>query len=419
MEWTANRVVRPQDIVWIILFSVMGWLSVARHPLEFPLLAALAILQVVEPRSPWFQTRQGSVSVNLLKIGLSYLLIGFTGGVTSSYYLLLLLPLVSAATMFGPVGTTLFTLVAGGAYVSFLLFLDWSRYRVDADQLKELALRLLVFAVIGFLVNTLGASAREQAGRYREVAEQLAVANRNLVEAEAAVRRSDRLAALGQLSAGLAHELRNPLGTIRASAEVLSKSLNGSEHAVAREMAGFIVSEADRTNLLVTRFLDFARPLRPELSRCEIGDVIDRAIGQIRRGSPRPDVAIYKNFAPEVGPVYVDPDLMERVFYNLLLNAAEATEERGEITVKTRGAGGLIEVAVIDRGAGIAPENLENIFNPFFTTKAEGVGLGLPVVSKIVDEHSGKIAVESTPGKGSVFRVYLPAGPPASSETAV
>ena len=99
---------------------------------------------------------------------------------------------------------------------------------------------------------------------------------------------------------------------------------------------------------------------------------------------------------------------MERVFYNLVLNAAQATPAGGAVTVKIRAAGDTAEVAVIDRGAGIEPKNLKSIFNPFFTTKPEGVGLGLAIVAKIVDEHGGKIAVESEPGKGSIFRVLLP-----------
>jgi signal transduction histidine kinase len=99
---------------------------------------------------------------------------------------------------------------------------------------------------------------------------------------------------------------------------------------------------------------------------------------------------------------------MERVFYNLVLNAAQASPAGGAVTVKTRADGGMAEVAVIDRGSGIRPENRNNIFNPFFTTKPSGVGLGLAIVAKIVDEHGGKITVESEPGKGSVFHVLLP-----------
>src|SRR5437660_12594215 len=99
---------------------------------------------------------------------------------------------------------------------------------------------------------------------------------------------------------------------------------------------------------------------------------------------------------------------MERVISNLLLNAAHASPSGGVITVKTRRVDSTVEISVIDRGSGIDPKNLESIFNPFFTTKPEGVGLGLAIVSKIVDEHGGQITVESTPGEGTVFRVYLP-----------
>ena len=224
-------------------------------------------------------------------------------------------------------------------------------------------------------------------------------------EAEEAVRRSDRLAALGQLSAGLAHELRNPLGTIKASSEMLGREV-GAENEVAREMAGFIASEVDRCNSLITRFLEFARPLGARLETADLAQILDRAVAQVQREAP--GVAIYKNYAPEIPPFPIDGELMERVFYNLALNAVQSTAPGGAVTVKTRAAGGTAEVAVIDRGSGIEPRNIDAIFNPFFTTKPQGTGLGLAIVSKIVDGHGGKITVESEPGKGSIFRVLLP-----------
>jgi signal transduction histidine kinase len=259
----------------------------------------------------------------------------------------------------------------------------------------------------GNLASALAEFIRVQSGNYKAVAEQLAEANRNLQAAEAAVRRSDRLAALGQLSAGLAHELRNPLGTIRASAEMLSRSV-ASENEVAREVTGFIASEVDRTNSLVTRFLEFARPLELRLAPGDLVQVIDRAVAQVQREPGAAGIGIIKNYSPDVPPFPLDAELMERVFYNLLLNAAQATASGGAVTVKTRVVDGTAEAAIIDRGAGIEARLLETIFNPFVTTKPHGVGLGLAIVSKIVDEHGGKIAVESEPGKGSIFRVYLP-----------
>src|SRR5258708_4271034 len=184
------------------------------------------------------------------------------------------------------------------------------------------------------------------------------------------MRRTERLAALGQLSAGLAHELRNPLGTIKASAEMLAKSMP-AENEVAREVAGFISTEVDRTNQLVTRFLEFARPLKLRLAPADLTQVLDRAVANLEHGSPRYDVTFYRNYAPEIGPVPLDADLMERVFFNLLLNAAQATPPGGAITIKARPVGAMAEVAVIDRGSGIEPKHLENIFNPFFTTKPD------------------------------------------------
>jgi signal transduction histidine kinase len=119
-------------------------------------------------------------------------------------------------------------------------------------------------------------------------------------------------------------------------------------------------------------------------------------------------ISVYKNYSPDIPPVNFDAELMERVILNLIINAAQASPPGGAVTVKTRLLENAAEIAVIDRGSGIDPKNLESIFNPFFTTKSSGTGLGLAICSKIVDEHGGQITVESTPGEGSVFHVLLP-----------
>jgi signal transduction histidine kinase len=146
--------------------------------------------------------------------------------------------------------------------------------------------------------------------------------------------------------------------------------------------------------------------------------VIDQAVAEVEKRTPRFDVSIYKNYSPDIPPFLLDRQLIELVLYNLLLNAAQASPPQGSITVKTRqlrdtgvgdeAEGDTVEIVVIDRGSGIAPKDRESIFNPFFTTKSSGVGLGLAIVSKIVDEHGGEITVESEPGAGSVFHVFLP-----------
>jgi signal transduction histidine kinase len=396
------------EVILLLLFALLAVAGPVRRPAVILLLAGLALLQVLEPSVPFFARPAGSVLANLLKLVLGYGILGLTGGINSSYYWILLAPVISAGMVLGVPGTAVFTGLACGAYLSTLLWIDWTRYELPPDQIPEIVLRVTVLALIGFLAERL-AEVNPAARRAQAVAAQLAEANRNLQEAEAAVRRSERLAALGQLSAGLAHELRNPLGTIRASAEMLARQIP-ADNPVAAELVGYIQSEVDRMNALVTRFLEFARPLELKPVRAELTEVIDRAIAQLERHSPPFDVAVYKNYAPDLPPFEFDPELMERVVYNLLLNAAQASPPGAAITVKTRLVEGNAEIAVIDRGEGIPPERQEVIFNPFVTTKPDGVGLGLAIVSKIVDLHGGTITVESEPGKGSVFRVYLPVG---------
>jgi signal transduction histidine kinase len=194
---------------------------------------------------------------------------------------------------------------------------------------------------------------------------------------------------------------------MRASAEMLANSIP-PDNELGRELAGFISSEVDRTNSLITRFLEFARPLHLRLQVTDVTQVIDAAIDEMGRRHPPLPVSVHRNYSLDTPRVPADPELLGRVVYNLLVNAAQATPAGGTVTVKTRAVDGFAEISVIDRGSGIERRHMESIFNPFFTTKPDGVGLGLAIVSKIVDEHGGRISVDSEPAAGSVFRVFLP-----------
>jgi signal transduction histidine kinase len=411
-----SRFLKPQDIVLVLLFAVMAAIDPDHDVWIIGMIAALGLLQILESKIPFADTRAGKVIWMLLELSIGFLLIGYTHGVSSYYYLVLLLPIFSAAKAVGVYSTLVVSLLSCAVYISFILFIG-TQFKMDfqADLIhicardepcpndsdselsfydaRGIVLRLLFLAVAGNLASTLAETIREQYVRYRQLAEELS-------KAEAAVRRAERLAALGQLSAGLAHELRNPLGTIKASAEMLTQNLP-KDNEIAAEMAGFISSEVDRTNSLVTRFLDFARPLSLRKEPSDVTQTIDRAIQQVKRENQT--VAIRTEYDPHVEPLLIDSEMMERVFYNLILNAVQASSEGKTVTVRVKQ--GTIEV--MDQGVGIAKENMESIFNPFFTTKAEGTGLGLPIVAKIVDEHGGKLTVESEPGKGSTFRVVL------------
>lgn len=398
------QIVRPQDIVWIALFAVLAVYGPDLSPESTTVLIGLGLMQVIEPKIPFFGSRAGSIFSFLIKLALWYILMGWTDGIASSYYWLVLLPVMSAATSLGLVGLFAATALACGAYLSFYLFIPAGS---SVSDWPVLVLREATFPIAGFLTYELLEANRAATRRAQAAAEQLAEANRHLREAEATVRRTERLAALGQLSAGLAHEIRNPLSTIKGSAEMLLRNVDGNG-AVAHELAGFISTEVDRTNALVTRFLDFARPLALHLEKTEIAEVIDEAVAEVEKHTPPLDVSIYKNYSPDIPPLLLDRQLIERVLYNLLLNAAQASPPQGSVTVVTRQVGDTVEVGVVDRGSGIAAKDRESIFNPFFTTKSSGVGLGLAIVAKIVDEHGGQITVESEPGAGSVFRVFLP-----------
>jgi two-component system, NtrC family, sensor histidine kinase HydH len=397
------RIIRLQDIVWIALFAGLAIWGPDLTPEATVVLIGLGLMQIIEPKISFFGSRQGSIFSFLIKLGLWYILVGWTDGIQSPYYWLMLLPVMSAATSLGLSGLVVAVALACGAYLSFLLFLRQNQY----VEWPYLILNEATFPIAGFLTYELLEANRAATRKAQLAAAQLAEANQQLQAAEAQVRRAERLAALGQLSAGLAHEIRNPLSTIKGSAEMLLKNVDANG-AVAHELAGFISTEVDRTNALVTRFLDFARPLALHLEKTEITEVIDEAVAQVEKHTPPLDVSIYKNYSPDIPPLLLDRQLIERVLYNLILNAAQASPARSSVTVKTRQLGETLEISVIDRGTGIAPKDRESIFNPFFTTKSSGVGLGLAIVSKIVDEHGGQIDVESEPGAGSVFRVFLP-----------
>ncbi len=383
-----RRYLRPQDFVWLVAIAAIGVFSPYRDPKVLWSLAALGVLQI-------FDARMAPATSILLKLALIWVMIYYGGGIESGLWVILVLPVISAATRFGLLGTAIFTALACFDNTSFIWLIPANQTMPWDPQGREFSLRLIILIVVGFLVNQLAEASRRETRRFQETAAKLETA-------VAQVRRSERLAALGQLTAGLAHELRNPLGTMKTSAELLARSVQ-KENPIAQEMASYISTEVDRTNSLITRFLDFARPQHLRLEPTDITAILDRAIASL------PGIEIYKNYSPGIPPVRVDAELLERVFSNLILNAAQASPPGGVVTVKTQLLNDKeVEVAVIDRGSGIEAKNLESVFNPFFTTKPDGVGLGLAICSKIVDEHGGHITVESTAGEGSVFRVILP-----------
>jgi two-component system sensor histidine kinase HydH len=399
------------DLLWLVFLGGLAVLPPLFNVHKQLTLLAIGVYQLFEHAIMERAGPRGRHYTILIKIGLASLLLTYTEGISSSYYLIYYLPVVSAAMYFGTWGTLAWTALSSAAYCSFLIpALQY--YQLTPEGATELAIRNLFFFLAAVVVNRFVIDSRRQAESYRLLAETLAETNRQLEQIQEEARRSERLAALGQLSAGLAHEIRNPLGVIKGSAEMLNKKLS-EDDAVTGELAGYISSEVNRLNILVTRFLDFARPLDLHRQPQEIPPLVDRALKSVHDRWPQARVEVERQYSPDLPVVPVDADFCEQVFTNLVLNSYEAMEpEGGKLVVSIHPATSDgrrgVQLDFEDSGPGIPAEAREQIFNPFFTTKKGGVGLGLSVVSKIVDDHHGWIRAVSGPDKGACFQVFLP-----------
>jgi two-component system sensor histidine kinase HydH len=220
------------------------------------------------------------------------------------------------------------------------------------------------------------------------------------------LRRSERLASVGELAAGVAHEIRNPLSSIRGFAQLFRKRFaEGSED---RRFAEVMVHEVDRLNRVIVNLLDFARPKDPVLRHMRPREMVDHAVDLLRRDAEARGVTMKAD--GDVPPQWFDPDQMTQALLNLLLNSLEAASEGGEVRVNVKAtpedAAWLLEVS--DTGPGIPRELVPRLFDPFFSTKERGTGLGLAMVHRIVENHGGKIEVASEPGRGTRFIVRFP-----------
>ena len=240
----------------------------------------------------------------------------------------------------------------------------------------------------------------------------------NLKQSQNTLRRADRLSSLGLLTAGLAHEIRNPLVAIRTFTQLLPERYEDAEFREGFQ--GLALKEVDRICGLINDLLSFARPSRPNVAEENMNDVVDGIARILETEAKEKGVEITRNFAINLPKVWIDREQMKQVFMNLILNAIQAMKEGGSIFISTRltsrnGAapsGQFLQVEVRDTGVGIPAENLDHIFDPFFTSKDEGSGLGLSISHQIVQEHGGYVTVESEVGMGTTFFVNLPIGKP-------
>jgi signal transduction histidine kinase len=419
------------DGLWLVLLALLAVLPPVREYHKQLILLGFGVLQLSEGWLIARLPRRGPIYIVVLKIVLATLLLDHTGEIpiNSYYYPIYYLPAVTAAEYFGPWATLFWTALASTAYCSYL-YPALQEYEINAEDYGRLAIRVVFFFLAAMVVNRFVVENRRQIKRYQELAETLAETNRRLEQAQEEARRSERLAALGQMSAGLAHEIRNPLGVIKGSAEMLHQKL-GESNPLASELAGYISSETNRLSALVTRFLDFARPLHVELTPLDITAVLDRALHSVSlssaQSSPQKDgiVRVERQYEANLPLVPLDESLSEQAFANLIQNAYDAMSSSGgtlRVTAARANSANRdgVEVRIEDSGPGIPAELREQIFNPFVTTKKTGVGLGLSIVSTIVDGHHGTIRVdggkEGSDQNGACFIVFFPEGDEATAQ---
>ena len=226
------------------------------------------------------------------------------------------------------------------------------------------------------------------------------------VRMEDEMRRISELAAVGQLAASIAHELRNPLSSIKGAAQYLRKEYG--DHAAVCEFLDIIIEEVNILNRITTEFLDFARPLRLNLKEIDINDVIFRTVQFMHLAIARSNIDVEQRLAFAMPRIIADDKQLEQVFRNMILNALQAMPDDGKLIISSQPTQDGVQVSVQDTGIGVSEEALNQIFVPFFTTKTKGTGLGLSIVQKIVENHGGNISVESKLGEGTTFEIFLP-----------
>jgi signal transduction histidine kinase len=309
----------------------------------------------------------------------------------------------------------------GAAALITLVYLPHVLIVVHGHMTIGYLLEIPIFLAVGLLIG-LVVDRQEHYRRGLEIqAETLAQSHRDLqeqtrllLEKETQLRRADRLSALGQLSAGLAHEIRNPLGAIKGAVEILQEDFP-TGHPKA-EFYAILLKEVERLNDVLINFLSFARPVMPHLAPLDVRTVLTALEGLTSGQARAHRVQIFTSFHQGPSRVMADETLLKQAFLNIMLNAVEAMPAGGDLAISTRlspaSATGdrpeWVEVVFDDTGPGIREEDLGRIFDPFFTTKKDGTGLGLAITHRIIENHHGTIRVTSQRDKGTTFVVTLP-----------
>ena len=313
------------------------------------------------------------------------------------------LPIIYAAIFFGWRGGLVASACSGICYIPHIS-MAWRDFNPDyaMNQYAE----IIVFFMVGGVTGVLADRGRKQRMELETTSAQLAKVNRELQDSFEQIKRADRLSAIGQLSASLAHEIRNPLAAIDGAANLI-ESAQTPEEMRAGSLA-IIHKEIQRLNRLLTNLLDFARPRRPEFQPVDPNRLIDAIVSLTGHSAEQKGITLRKEIQTSVPAFECDPEQIKQVILNLAINAVQAMTGPGEVLLAAQQRDASVVISVRDEGPGVDEENIEKIFNPFFTTKETGTGLGLSVVYQIVSQHGGLVKAERNPERGMTFSVVIP-----------
>jgi signal transduction histidine kinase len=294
---------------------------------------------------------------------------------------------------------------AAGLTVLYLVHIwrDWSHHPdYTFQQYAEIAMYLIVAALVGYLSR----AQRRTREQLENAGSRLKEAYQQLNETFDQLRHSDRLASLGQLSAGIAHEIRNPLGSIQGAVDILAQDLPPADPKT--EFAQIARKEVSRLEKLTSEILQFSKPSPPRQLPIDWRKIVEAAFRLCSDQAHRQGVEIIRRTEAPDAVILVDPEQVKQVLINILINAIQAQPGGGRIIIGGRIEGGDLVLSIQDEGSGMTPEQLDHIFDPFFTTRREGTGLGLSISYQLVKNNGGNIRAASEAGRGACFYVSFP-----------
>ncbi|MBE9535694.1 MAG: sensor histidine kinase [Proteobacteria bacterium] len=352
-------------------------------------------------KSKW---RLSILASSLIIITLLHNIVHFEGPLSLNIYQrLYYIPIVMAAYWFGLKGALITSIISTFSYPHHGHYSWPDKPFYTMNQYAE----MLMFNLIAIVTGILSDLETRQRRKYEKTSEELKEAYQKLQDSFAQMRKVDRLSALGELSAAMAHEIRNPLGSIKGGIEIIEEGFDKNSRKY--EFVDIIKKEIARLDRIISEFLTYARPRPPHKSMNSINEIINSVVALLGREADRQGVKVSLGLSADIPEIMMDGEQVKQAILNVLLNAMQAIEVDGAVTVNTCMKDAMLQVSVRDTGKGISEKEAEKLFDPFFTTKEKGTGLGLSISYQIIKAHSGDIEVVRPEGGGSEFIISIPA----------